>query len=390
MKPLLAILSPVIPYPPLAGGSAHLFQAALHLARFYRVHLYVLADDPGAVQWGSLAEVCERVEAFRRGPVGRRGLDPPAVWHERSPTFAAHLEAKWSVEPPDVVQLEFTTMAQYARLARGTGALVVCTAHNLAFLAQARRARSETRPALIARRWLGALSLGLYELRTLRRCRLVVALGPADAAVLARWVRRTRVEYVPSGVDLAGRPPCYDPSVMDRVLFVGSYLHPPNVEGALWLAREVWPRVRRVRPGARLVLAGRTPPPAIQALAGPDIEVPGTVDNLRPLYARSSMVAAPVFWGSGVRIKLLEALACGLPVVTTALAAEGIDLRHEHSALFAEQPGDFAAEIVRLLDDPELRARLGAAGRTVVERDYDWNNTARRLHELYEEVGKSV
>ncbi len=389
MKPLLAILSPVIPYPPLAGGTAHLFQAALHLARFYRVHLYVLADDPCSVQWGPLAEVCERVEAFPRRPGPRWGIDPPAVRHERSPALAAHLLAMWSVEPPDVVQLEFTTMARYARLARGTGALVVCTAHNLAFLAQARRARGETRPAMIARRWLGALSLGLYELRALRRCHLVVALGPADATVLSRWLRGTRVEYVPSGVDLDSWPPCFDPSVMDRVLFVGSYLHPPNVEGALWLAHEVWPRVRTARPGARLILAGRTPPPAIQALAGPDIEVPGTLDDLRPVYAQASVVAAPVFWGSGVRIKLLEALACGLPVVTTALAAEGIDLRHEQSALFAEQPAAFAAAIVRLLGDAGLRARLGAAGRAIVERDYDWTHTAERLHALYEEVGRA-
>jgi glycosyltransferase involved in cell wall biosynthesis len=169
----------------------------------------------------------------------------------------------------------------------------------------------------------------------------------------------------------------------DEVLFVGNYLHPPNVEGALWLAREVWPLVRRVRPGARLTLAGRAPPPAIAALAAPDIQVPGELDDLRPLYARSTLLAAPIFWGSGVRIKLLEALACGLPVVTTALAAEGIDLREGESALFAERPAEFAAAIARLLGDANLRARLGAAGRAIVERDYDAEQVGARLVRLY-------
>ena len=151
----------------------------------------------------------------------------------------------------------------------------------------------------------------------------------------------------------------------------------------MWLAREVWPLVRRRHPSARLTLAGRAPPPAIQALAAADVRVPGIVDDLRPLYARSSLVAAPIFWGSGVRIKLLEALACGLPVVTTTLAAEGIDLRQGASALFAEQPADFAAAIVRLLNDPALRARLGAAGRAVVARDYDAEQIGARLASRY-------
>jgi len=381
--PHLTIISPVAPFPPLSGGTAHIMQVTQQLARAFQVHMYALAADPDVVTWGSLAECCVETQAFARAKQSKWGLAPPAARQEYSTDLIAHLQHIWGALPPDVVQLEFTSMAQYAPLARTAGALVVCTAHNVAFLAQVRRARKERTLALRARRWIGALSLWLYELRALRQCDLVVAHSETDAEALRRWLPRLPIEYVPSGVNLDDWPACFDPTATDEVLFVGNYLHPPNVEGALWLAREVWPRVRRMHPGARLTLAGRAPPPVIQALAADDVRVPGAVNDLRPLYTRSSVVVAPIFWGSGVRIKLLEALACGLPVVTTALAAEGIALHDHASALFAERPDAFAEAIVRLLDDPALRARLGNAGRAIVERDYDWRQIGQRLVTLY-------
>ena len=379
------MLSPLVPYPPRSGGTAHIVQTLRQLARLYRVSLYALAADPAAVSWGPLADWCEQTRAYAPTKRSKWGMEPPAVRQEYSADLVAALRQEWAAQPPDVVQLEFTSMAQYAPLARRAGALVACTAVDLAFRTQARRARMQPGLARKARRWLGALSLWQYELRALRQCDLVITLSAEDAAALRRWLPRLPIAYVPSGIDLQDYSTCFDPRAADQVLFVGNYLHPPNVEGAQWLAREVWPRVRRLRPGARLTLAGRAPPPAIAALAAADVLVPGTVDDLRPLYARSSLVVAPIFWGSGVRIKILEALACGLPLVTTKLAAEGIDLRPNESALFAEQPGEFAAAIARLLDDAALRARLGAAGRALVERDYDAERIGARLAGLYQQ-----
>jgi glycosyltransferase involved in cell wall biosynthesis len=381
---MLTILSPLPPYPPLAGGTAHIFQITQQLTRTYQTRLYALAADPARVTWGPLAEWCHETRAFARTRRSKWGLAPPAVRQEHSAELLAYLRQAWAAEPPEIVQLEFTSMAQYAPLARQAGALVVCTAVELAFRTQARRARTQRGLALRTRRWLGALSLWLYELRALRRCDLVVTLSAEDAAALRRWLPGLPIEYVPSGIDLRAWPVCFDARAENEVVFVGNYLHPPNVEGALWLAREVWPIVRRMRPSARLTLAGRAPPPTIAELAAPDIRVPGDLDDLRPLYAQASLAAAPIFWGSGVRIKLLEALACGLPAVTTALAAEGIDLRDGASALFAEQPDAFAAAIARLLEDSALRARLGAAGRAIVERDYDAEQVGARLVALYE------
>lgn len=382
----LALLSPLLPYPPRAGGTVHLLEATRQLARFYRVHFYALAEDPAMATWGPMADWCASTSAWQRGSAQGWTLRPPAAQHAYSPTLIEHLQRVWATTRPAIVQLEWTDMAQYAPLARRSGALVVCTAHNVGFLAQMRRARRQRGLKLRARRWLGALSLWRYERSALRQCHLIVAHGTADAALLQRWLPHVQVAYVPSGVDLSIWQPCFEATAQSQVLFVGNYLHPPNVEGAIWLARDVWPLVRQARPPAQLVLAGRDPPAEIRAFACSDIHVPGTVDDLHPLYRQASVVVAPIFWGSGIRIKLLEALACGLPVVTTALAAEGIALEDGRSALFAEHPQAFASAIVRLLDDPALSIRLGLEGRRVVERDYSWDQIGERLRTLYEEA----
>ena len=384
--PHLALLTPGVPYPPLSGGTAHIMQALRQLVRFYTIDLYALTSNIEPILWGPLSQYCNTVHACERSRPPLWYPFIPAVRHDYSAELAMTLQHRWAKHPPDIVQLEFTSMSQYARLARRTGAAVVCTAHNVAFLAQSRRAQQERQSIRRLRRWVGAAALWIYELQSLRHCDLIITHSQADATALRRWLTAVPIQYVPSGIDLHSWPVCFDPTIEHTVLFVGNYLHPPNVEGALWLAQKVWPAIRQAHPQARLILAGRTPPPAIAALAAHDIEIPGTVDDLRGIYARSTLVVAPIFWGSGVRIKLLEALACGLPVVTTAIAAEGIKLEHEYNALFAEQPATFAAMILRLLDNRSLRNQLGSAGRAIVEHDYDWRAIGQQLAACYKDA----
>jgi glycosyltransferase involved in cell wall biosynthesis len=375
----LLIVSPVLPYPPLSGGTTHLWHAIQQLAHFYRIRLWVLAREAHAVAWGPLANLCSDVQAFAPTPAPLRPLDPPMATMAWSQPLATALRT--NLVP--LVQLEFSDLAQYAPLVRSTGAATICTAHNVTFLAQLRRAKQEQSGVVRLRRLVGMVSLWQYELRYLRACNLVITHSPADAAALQCWLPRTKIVYVPSGVQL---PTLVAPVTAPHVLFVGNYLHPPNVEGARWLAREVWPLVVQRLPDARLTLAGRDPPPEIRALASAQVAVPGTLESLEAVYRSASVVVAPIFWGSGVRIKILEALAYGLPLVTTQLAAEGIDLHDQQSALFAETPSAFAHAIQGLLTNPEWRVSLGRAGRAVVEHEYAWPQVGRRLAQLYQET----
>src|SRR5262245_22695737 len=120
----LDLISPIFPYPPRSGGAAHILRTAQQLARFYRVNLYTLAADPSALDRGPLAECCQQLLAFRRTPHSKWGLAPPAARLEYSAELVAHLQHAWAKQPPQIVQFEFTSMAQYAPLARQVSALV--------------------------------------------------------------------------------------------------------------------------------------------------------------------------------------------------------------------------------------------------------------------------
>lgn len=195
------------------------------------------------------------------------------------------------------------------------------------------------------------------------------ALGAPKPVVIANGVDFGRVADVPAD---RARP--------GALLFTGTLTYPPNAEGALWLAGEVLPRLRSARPDLRLRIVGREPPPSVRRLGvDPAVTVTGWVDDLRPELARAAVVVAPLRSGGGTKLKVVEALAAGRPLVATPVAAEGIDVSDGEHLLIADSAQDFAAAVERLLGDPALAARLGVAGRERVRERYDWGLLAGRL-----------
>src|SRR5581483_1620074 len=168
------------------------------------------------------------------------------------------------------------------------------------------------------------------------------------------------------------------------LVFVGHFGHPPNVDAAHVLAHDVLPRLGR---SVRLRLVGREPTSDVVALARPGaVEVTGAVADVRPHLAGASVFAAPVRFGTGMRGKVLEALAMGTPVVTTSVGAEGLGATPGRHLLVADGADDFAAAVRRVLDDASLAASLGAAGRALVEARFDWDVIADAHDAIYDEV----
>lgn len=223
-----------------------------------------------------------------------------------------------------------------------------------------------------------------------KRFGLLQVFCEADAEAVQRLAPALapRVRVNPYGMIL---PAAADPAraVADIVLFTGTFAHLPNREAALWLGREIMPAVRAQRPGARLRIVGRTPPPEVLELAGPGIEVIADATEMRPYLEQAAVIAAPVRSGGGMRMKVLEAMALGKAVVTTGLGAEGFTSFAEAPPLaIADSGEEIAAAITRLLGGDAARRELGAEAREFALRHHTPAAWANRLQAVFEEARK--
>ena len=221
----------------------------------------------------------------------------------------------------------------------------------------------------------------------------VLVTSPVDKAALEELAAGQRqqaaIEVLPNGVDLAYFSP--DGAIRDpaTVLFSGKMSYHANDAAAQYLAGEVMPRVWAQRPDAKLVIAGSGPSAAVHRLAAQNagrVEVTGFLPDLRVPLRRATVAAAPLLYGAGIQNKVLEAMACGTPVVASPLAVSALEhVRTGADCLVAESPDAFAEAILRLIEDRRLCEEMGAAGRRYVEQHHDWDEIAGRLENVYED-----
>jgi glycosyltransferase involved in cell wall biosynthesis len=240
----------------------------------------------------------------------------------------------------------------------------------------------------LLRWWLNqeAGRLARFEARTCREFDRVVTVTPEDGQALAGlyadgWPPPS-FAVIPICVD-PGPAPATGPGPDEPgILFLGGMHWPPNRDGVLWFAREVLPRVRAGLPRAQFFAVGRQPPGELRAVEAA-VSVPGYVAAPHAYWARSQVFVVPLRAGGGMRVKILDAWARGLPVVSTAIGAEGLSCRHGEDILIADSSEEFASAVLRVLTERGLRERLSRGGRSTVERRYDWRLVYPAWDEIY-------
>ncbi len=212
-----------------------------------------------------------------------------------------------------------------------------------------------------------------------------VVCSERERAQLESIAPQAHIAAVENGVDTAFFADEGRARERKRIVFVGTMAYHANVEAAVWFVREAWPEIRTEHPEWRLSLVGANPAPAVLALASePGVEVTGTVDDVRPYYREAAAAIVPLKTGGGTRLKILEAFAAGVPVVSTTLGAEGLDVKPGDHVLIADRKEDWTRHLGVLASNPAEWERLAAAGKELARTRYDWDILGEMLFRTYE------
>jgi glycosyltransferase involved in cell wall biosynthesis len=373
--------------------NAYLLQA---LCEPHQVTLLIVTDDPEG-EARELESLGARLHAAHFAPAPRAAykralqvvsiaLGQPSITLRYSPPSVGRaIRALLASEPFDVALFEGVSVANH-RLPPGP--CIVIDEHNLEYELLARSAAQAVTTPRRLHYTVEAAALKRVELELLARADLVSVTSERERLVLREVIPGANVVVIPNGVDCrAFAPDRQRREIEGRVIFTGSMDYHPNEQAAHYFADAIWPRVRAEVTDPTWYLVGAHPPASFKRLAAiPGVIVTGAVPETQPYLAEAAVAVAPLLVGGGTRLKILEALAMGKAVVTTSLGCEGLDVVPSEHLLVADEPGAFAEAVTRLLRDPDQRARLGAAGRELVERAYGWSKSGSALVQAVERL----
>lgn len=378
------------PRAPMNGGRRLISRVIRELAPRHEIRLLALrwGDQAGEAPEGiELEELpapgqsrIDRLAGFARGVITREPYEPRRIVRALLPEFVRAVRE----HEPDVIHLGSRTLAGLAPVLDGRPALI--TPIDAMHLNNETAARVATGPLRVALR-IETANARRFDATAFRPFDRAVYVTDEDAAQATVLDPQIRAAVVPYGIDTESWSFGAEDRDRDLMVFTGSMNWAPNVDAARFLVEEVLPAVRRRRPGANVALVGRRPSIAVAALAEHrGVVVTGGVPDVRPWLWRAGVFACPMVGGTGVKTKLLEAFACGAPVIATTLATQGMRPRPEVDFVLADGAEAMADGVCRILAGAAESDALARSARRYVEDHHSWAATAHAFEGLYGEI----
>ena len=386
------VVSPFLPYPLTHGGAVRIYNLCRELSDRVDFTLIAMREANDVVDYDKLHQVFREVHVVDKDERPAHNKTLPAQVSSSELSSLRALIAQLSQKlMPDLIQIEFTHFAGFRDSAPGVPALLV--EHDITFSLYRQLAETNSSPAAwkeyerwlaFERKWLGAYE-GVWTVSEADRVRAIEE-GKRE---------EDRTFSIANGVDIDRFRPSEVSTDSPEVFYVGSFRHLPNIIGFEKLCQEIMPRVWAKTPEARLrVVAGPDHEmywkqfgrqQDLRAL-DPRIEIHGFVEDLRPLYARASVVTVPLEVSAGTNIKVLEAMACGKAIVSTPVGCAGLGLSDKYHLVIRQDWGEFSDAVCDLLAASDARTSMGARARRAAENHFSWSAIAERAYESYQAI----
>ena len=379
----ILIISPFLPYPLNQGGKIRMHTIARLLKDKYDFSVLAYIDSEDELKYiPELKKVFKEVYAVLKTPTPmdwkESALYPVNYRFYHSRVMEDKMKEILDREAVDIVQIESEYLMYLAKEIRDQK--VIFVEHDTSVLTLN---RSYIKAKLSLLEWCKRLN---YHNDMLRFVDDAIVLSRKDKSVMAGFMDPERIHIVPTGIDVERFKPSdsYRKNSAPVLVFVGHYLHFPNEDAMAYFARDIFPLITGQMRDVRLKIVGSNPTAPIKGLAkAPNIEVIGEVSDVRPYLEEALLYVCPVRLGGGIKTKVAEAMAMGLPVVATPAGADGIEARHNEGIIIAKSPRQFAAEVIRLLRAKDIRLKIALNSRKIAVEKYDWKKIIKKFDGIY-------
>jgi len=394
----ILFLTDRLPYPFTSGASVRTFNVMQSLSLEHEISLLSMISTQQASAHkdlipAALSKICRSIDLVphtRQDPQRSAGQylknvlqkEPWMVLEYHQPPFLGKLQELLNSGRFDLVQAELLSMTQYLPFDRRVRK--VYGAHNVESSLLWQRLWHHHSALVKFRCFKEYLRVRRYERLIMRKVQLTIAVTREDQIRMHGLAPFARIGYFPITIDTDLWQPSRTEYEDPTIVFIGTLYWYPNVDGLLWFSKKMFPRILKELPRTRLVIVGRDPIPEVARLAEhSNITLNASVPEISPFLKRNALFIVPLRMGGGMRVKILEALAREMPIVSTAIGCEGIEVLDRQHLYVENSVESFARACMTLLKNSDEQRKIGQAGRRLVEQNYHWTQLTGRLSALY-------
>lgn len=393
----ILMLTPYLPFPLLSGGQIRTYNLLKKLKDKYEITLFSFIRQEKEKQYlPELGKFCTKVTVFKRRPAWDKknillaGFSPfPFVMISTYLSWKVRraIDQELKSKTYDLIHAEPFYMAPNIPK---TKIPILLVEQTIEYLVYKKFVDDFNLKIIKPLMYLDVLKLRLWEEYYWRKATLLVAMSEEDKQIMAKAAPKQTIDIVANGVDIDffKQTKLHQPKI-PTILFVGNFKWLPNKDAAKFLTYEVWPIIKRKIPEAHLRIVGKNPTPEILSLAHrKDVQVQSNIEDIRQAFASASVLLAPIRNGRGTKYKVLEAMATKIPVVTTPLGVQGMEVNHNKDVLLAETAQGLASQAIKLLTSYQLRERLSQSAYEIIKQKYNWELISHSLDRIYQRITK--